>query len=184
MQPEIYTLLAFLVIVGAYLLHRIIVGGREARKVAGKMLVTCPETHQTVAVKVKAGQTALAAMVGKEKVELSQCTRWPERRDCDQACLAELTADPEKHRVWTLAAEWYSGKSCIYCGRPISALSHLDHPPALIGLDDKIIEWQNIPAEQLPDKLATARPVCWNCNIVEGFRQEHPELVVNRPWKH
>lgn len=184
MAPEVYTLIAFLVIVAAYLLHRILVGGREFRKFSGKMLVTCPETHQRIAVKVATGRAALAATVGKQHVELSECTRWPERKDCDQACLCELEADPQAHSVWTIAAKWYAGKNCVYCGRPIAPFSHLDHPPALIGADDKIVNWDQITPERLPEELAAGRPVCWNCGIIEGFRQHHPELVIERPWKH
>jgi len=184
MAPEIYTLIALLVIVAAYVLHRVLVGGREIRRYSGKMLVTCPETHKTVAVKVATGRVGLAAMIGKERVRLNECTRWPEREDCDQACLSELKADPDQHSVWNIVAKWYAGKTCVYCGRQISELSHLDHPPALIGFDGKIIEWEKMQAEKLPEELAKAQPVCWNCNIIEGFRQEHPELVINRPWKH
>ncbi|MGA8150047.1 MAG: hypothetical protein WB952_03800 [Terriglobales bacterium] len=168
----------------AYLFHRLFLGGREFRKFSGKMLVTCPETHQTVAVKVAAARAALAVTAGRERVELSQCTRWPERKDCDQACLSELEANPEKHSVWNIVCKWYEGKSCVYCRRPISELHHLDHPPGLIGLDGKIIEWEKVPAEKLPEELASARAVCWNCSVVEGFRQEHGELVIERPWKH
>lgn len=183
---EVLALLAvvLLVIIAAYAVHRLVLGGRELRKLSGKMLVTCPETGKAVAVRVASGRAALAAAVGKEHVELCQCTRWPARKDCDQACLSELEADPEKHRVWNIVAHWYEGKSCVYCHRPISQLSHLDHPPGLIGQDGKIVEWENIPAERLPEELAMSRAVCWNCSVVEGFRQEHAELVTDRPWRH
>ena len=175
---------AFLVVIAAYGIHRLLLGTREFQKYSGKMLVTCPETKKTVAVKVASGHAAVAAAIGKEHVELSQCTRWPERADCDQACLSELEADPEKHRVWNIVAHWYEDKSCFYCHRPISPLSHLDHPPGVIDPDGKILEWEKIPAETLPEALASARAVCWNCCVVEGFRQEHAELVTDRPWKH
>ncbi|HXZ31496.1 MAG TPA: hypothetical protein VEH30_04395 [Terriglobales bacterium] len=168
----------------AYAVHRLVLGGAQVRKLSGKMLVTCPETHKTVAVKVATGRAALAAIAGKEHVELNNCSRWPERQDCDQACLGELLADPEKHSVWAIASKWYQGKTCFYCGRPISELSHLDHSPGLISFDGKIIEWDKLRAEELPEQLASARPVCWNCTVTEAFRKEHPELVINRPWKH
>jgi len=176
--------ISFLVVVAAYGAHRFLLGARELRRYSGKMLVTCPETGKTVAVNVASSRAALAATVGKEHVELSQCTRWPERQDCDQACLSEIEADPQTHRVWTIISQWYEGKNCVYCRQPISQLRHLDHPPGLIGQDGKIIEWEKVPAEKLPEELATARAVCWNCCVVEGFRQEHAELVINRPWKH
>lgn len=184
MLPVIYYLLAFLVVVLAYLIHRLFVGGHEISSLFGPKLITCPETHAPAAVKVALGRAGLAAIAGKERIELCQCSRWPERAGCDQACLPELKADPEEHGVWTIAAHWYEGKKCFYCGRAITPLSHLDHPPALISFDGKIIEWDEIPAEKLPAQFASAEPVCWNCSIVESFRQQHPELIVVRPWKH
>jgi hypothetical protein len=188
MAPAFDILIVLLIAIAAlgvaYVIHRLVIGGRELRKFSGKMLVTCPETHQTAAVKVATGQAALAAIAGKEHVELSECSRWPEREGCDQACLGELTADPESHSVWAIASKWYLGKTCFYCGRPIPQLSYLDHHPGMVSLDGKIIEWDKLPAEELPEKLAAARPVCWNCTVTESFRKEHPELVIERPWKH
>lgn len=180
----IILIIAFVALAAAYLIYRLVAGGREMRKFSGNMLVTCPETKQPATVKVAAGRAALAAIAGKRHVELSQCSRWPERGQCDEPCLDQLMADPEAHSVWTIAAKWYQGKICAYCGRPISELSHLDHSPGLISFDGKIIEWDQLRPEDLPQQLASARPVCWNCTVVESFRKEHPELVVDRPWKH
>jgi hypothetical protein len=184
MTPIINYLFAFLVIVIAYIIHRLLLTGRNVYNLSGQKLVTCPETHEPVGVKVALGTACAAALAGKEHVELSSCTRWPERAGCDQACLSELKADPTEHGIWAIAAHWYEGKNCFYCGRPITPLSHLDHPPGLVSFDGKIIEWDHIPAEKLPAQFASAHPVCWNCTVVESFCQQHPELLVVRPWKH
>lgn len=181
----LFVLLVALAALGiAYVIHRLVLGGGEIKKLCGKMLVTCPETHKAAAVKIAAGRAAMAAIAGKEHLELSQCSRWPEREGCDQACLSELKKDPERHSVWAIAARWYQGKACAYCGRPITELSHLDHTPGVISFEGKIIEWDQLRAEELPEQLASARPVCWNCTVVEAFRKEHPELLTERPWKH
>jgi hypothetical protein len=179
-----FLVIALLALACAYGIHRLVIGGREIRKFSGKMLVTCPETHETVAVKVATGKAAIAAIWGTRHVELSQCTRWPERQDCDQACLAELQVHPADHRVWKLASDWYQGKTCIFCGRPIAELSHLDHSPGLVSFEGKIVEWDRLSAEDLPEELVKGQPVCWNCTVVEAFRKEHPELTIDRPWKH
>lgn len=180
----IVLILALVVLGLAYGIHRLVVGGAALRKLSGKLLVTCPETQKTAAVKVATTRAALAAIAGRQHLELNQCSRWPEREGCDQACLSELGADPASHSVWALAAQWFQGKTCVYCGRPISELSHLEHPPGLVSFDGKIVEWDKLPAEDLPEMLGSARPVCWNCTVVESFRKEHPELVLERPWKH
>jgi hypothetical protein len=56
-----------------------------------------------------------------------------------------------------------------------------DQKPAFISPEGRIIEWHEVPVETLPQVLATHKPVCWNCLIVETFRRTHPELVVYRP---
>jgi len=188
MAPATDILLFLLIAIGAlvlgYLIRQLLIGGRELRKLSGRMLVTCPETHSSASVKVASALAAAAAMTGKQHIALRQCSRWPEREGCDQACLEELISDPENHAVWTIASKWYQGKSCSFCGRPISPLSHLDHDPGLVAFNGKILEWKQLPAEQLPEILESGRPVCWNCTVVESFRKEHPELIVERPWKH
>jgi len=58
--------------------------------------VNCPETHAQVAVRFNAWRAALSAMRGKPQLSLADCTRWPERAGCDQACIhdAEQAAPP------------------------------------------------------------------------------------------
>lgn len=177
-------IVAFLTVGVAYAVRRLMIGGREFVRLSGKMLITCPETHQPAAVNVARGRAAVNAMFGKEHVELSQCSRWPEREDCDQACLEELKSDPKEHNVWTIASRWYRGKICVYCGRPISELRHLDNSPGLIDSGGNLVEWDTVKPEKLPAELGSSRPVCWNCNIVQGFRKAYPDLVVERPWEH
>lgn len=182
MGTEFYGLITFLLVVAAFVGYRIWIGGKELGVFWGKMLVTCPENHETAAVNVAAGKAALSAMAGVHDVELKTCSRWPEKHDCGQECLADLRKDPESHAVWTIASKWFQGKSCIYCKKPIAPFAHLDHAPALLDQQRKTIEWKEIPAEKLSQVLATALPVCWNCHVVETFRRLHPEKITERPW--
>jgi hypothetical protein len=84
--------------------------------------------------------------------------------------------------VRTLLTRWYAGKACSYCGKRFGEIHWHDHKPALLGLDGRTVEWPDVPAEKIPEALASDRPVCWNCHIVETFRREHSDLVVDRPW--
>jgi hypothetical protein len=152
-------------------------------EVSGKMLVTCPETHEPAAVKANAGRAVIKAMVGRQELELSDCSRWPGREECDQACLEQVERDPENHRVWTIAAHWYVGKKCVYCRKPIERLSHFDRRPALLDREWKTAEWDDIPAESLPEEFSRDLPICWSCHMTETFLREHPDLAVHRPWK-
>ena len=179
-----YLLVALLVIAAGYVIRRVQIAARDARRFRGKMLATCPETQATVAVKVATWREALAALVGRRHLELKSCTRWPERQDCGQECLSQFESDPEKHRVWKIASQWYEGKNCAYCGKPIEAFSHVDHRPALLSAEKRTAEWDQVPAEKLPEIMASSLPVCWNCHVVETFRREHPELVIERRREH
>jgi hypothetical protein len=51
--------------------------------------VTCPETHQQVAVTIDATHAALTGLRGTPKFRLADCTRWPARVKCGQECLPE-----------------------------------------------------------------------------------------------
>ncbi len=153
-------------------------------KFRGKRLVTCPETHKPAAVEVAAGKAAKQALVGTVDLRLSDCSRWPEREACGQECLEQIVAAPEDCLVRTIVSNWYRGQTCLYCGKPFGEINWLEHPPALVASDLKTVEWKDVPAEKLPELFSTHWPVCWNCHIAQTFRREHPDLVVDRPWKH
>ncbi|HKW67564.1 MAG TPA: hypothetical protein VJP04_09785, partial [Terriglobales bacterium] len=111
-----YVLLALLVILGLYILDRIVLAARQFIRFRGKMLVTCPETKRPAAVKVDNWRAVLAPLAAPPPLHLSACSRWPERGNCAQPCVCQIEEDPEAHRVWTIAAQWYEGKDCSYCG--------------------------------------------------------------------
>jgi hypothetical protein len=170
--------LAFVVLVGfAVALRRAL---RTYFTFRGKRIVSCPETHHAAAVRVAAGEAALEAAVGEPKFHISQCSRWPERQDCPQDCLAQIEEAPKACLVWTIVTQWYQGKECAYCHKPFGEIHWHDHPPALVDADRKTVQWNEIPAENLQDVMRTHLPVCWNCHVAETFRRAHPELVTDR----
>jgi hypothetical protein len=179
MATEVYLFIALLAIAIVYGTRRV----WESLRFRGQMLVTCPETRAPAAVKVNVWRAAVRAMAGRQELELSDCSRWPERGECDQDCLVQVERDPENHRVWTIAAHWYAGKKCVYCRKPIERLSHFDRSPALLDRQWKTAEWDDVPAESLPEEFSRDLPVCWSCHMTETFLREHPDLVVHRPWK-
>jgi hypothetical protein len=176
-----YILLASMIVAAVIVL----VGVRRALQVylkfRGKRIVSCPETHRPAAVRVAAGKVALQAAVHKEQLKLSECSRWPERNDCPQECLAQIHEAPKACLVWTVINQWYQGQQCVYCHKPFGEIHWHDHPAALLDSERKTVEWDAIPAEKLQEALATHWPVCWSCHMAETFRREHPELVVDRP---
>lgn len=154
---------------------------RTYLKFRGEMVVSCPETHKPAAVRVAAAKAAIEATVGNPQLRLSECSRWPERQACGQECLRQIEEAPKACLVWTIINRWYQGQECVYCHKPFEEIHWHDHPPALLDRDAKTLQWNEVPAEKLQDVLGTHRPVCWNCHIVETFRREHLDSVVDRP---
>jgi hypothetical protein len=147
----------------------------------GARLITCPETQLPAGVRVDARHAALKSLSGPPELRLADCSRWPEKRNCGQECLKQIERSPEGCLVRYILAQWYADKECSRCGKPLGNIDWLERKPAVMAPGGKTLEWQEVPTERLADVLASHRPVCWNCHIVETFRREHPELVVERP---
>jgi len=150
-------------------------------KFRGKMVVSCPETHQPAAVRVAARDAAFRATLGNDQIKLRACSRWPEKEGCGQECLRQIETSPHDCLVRNIVSLWFEGKSCAFCHKPFSELHWHDHPPALVDEDRKTVLWSDIPPEKIHEVLRTHWPVCWDCHIAETFRREHPELVVDAP---
>lgn len=149
------------------------------RKYRGKRLIVCPETKKPEAVEIAVGKGALQAFRAGE-LRLKDCTRWPERADCGQECLSQIERAPHDCLVTQVIANWYEGKSCVYCGKPFQHLEWFDHRPALLDQEGKTVQWHELPAQMLPEVMRTHKPVCWQCHVHESFRRDHPEMVTDR----
>jgi hypothetical protein len=51
-------------------------------------MIRCPVTGEDAAIQVDAGDAGVRAALGQERLEILDCSRWPEER-CAQACLVE-----------------------------------------------------------------------------------------------
>jgi hypothetical protein len=176
-----YILLALAIVVLATAAVELLRALRTYLKFRGKRIVSCPETHQAAAVSVAAGKAAAETTIGAPHLRLNECSRWPEKEDCGQECLAQIEEAPKACLVRTIVNQWYAGQSCVYCHKPFHEIHWHDHPPALLAPERKTIEWNEIPAENLQEVFKTHWPVCWSCHIAETFRRVHPELVTDRP---
>jgi hypothetical protein len=54
----------------------------------------CPETGLSATVQVDAGRAARAAIFGRVRMAVQNCSRWPERAACGQGCLSPLVEAP------------------------------------------------------------------------------------------
>ncbi len=154
---------------------------RSYRKFRGPRVVVCPETAEPVAVEVDAMKAALGSVAGEPELRLSSCTRWPERQDCGQQCLAEIASAPDGCLVRERLTAWYADKRCSLCGRAIGDIHWYDRKPALLAPDLTTVEWTSVAPQDVPAVLATHRALCWNCLIAESFLRQHPDRVVQDP---
>jgi hypothetical protein len=145
----------------------------------GARLVECPETKVPAAVNIH----TLKAAVGQH-FSLSDCSRWPEKQSCGRGCLAQIEPAPADCLVRSVVTKWYAGKNCAVCNRPLGEIDWLEREPGLLGGSGRARAWSDVPPEQLPEALAHERPICFDCSVAATFRREHPELVLDNPWKH
>src|SRR5262245_53651717 len=136
----------------------------------GVRVIACPETREGAAVRLKA--------LGD--LQLSACSRWPERAGCGQECLPQIAASPDGCLLRSLVAQWYAGKSCVDCGRPIGAIVWHEAPPALRAPNGTSFEWKDAAPQDLPRLFRTHQPLCWQCHNVAEVTRAHPDLIVSR----
>jgi hypothetical protein len=147
----------------------------------GERLITCPETAEPAAVKVDSLHAAqFNAVTGENDLRLRACSRWPERSGCGQECLAQIEQSPEGCLVKTIVTRWYDDRACAFCGQTIGPIAWHERPPGVVTSDHATLLWKDVSAEQLPKLFASSEPVCWRCHVVESFRREHPEMVIER----
>ena len=122
MNSALYLVAVIVAIAAAYFLLTPLV--RLYARFRGTRVVTCPENQQPAAVKVDAVRAALST-VGTRDLELSQCSRWPEKRDCGQECIAQIEASPEDCLVRAILTKWYMERNCVVCGKALGQIDWL-----------------------------------------------------------
>lgn len=60
------------------------------RRFRRRRVVTCPETKAIAEIVVDARRAACSSLVGRPRLRVQDCTRWPRRQGCAQDCLARL----------------------------------------------------------------------------------------------
>ena len=152
--------------------------GRRYLANRGPRLVECPDNHQPASVTVRA---AAAAWGGS--LQLDRCSRWPEKASCGRECLSQIERSPDGCLVRTMVTDWYADKSCSVCHQPIGRVDWFERKPGLMDAAGRVRQWQEVAPEMLPSVLSNHVPVCFDCCVSETFRRQHPELVLENPWR-
>jgi hypothetical protein len=135
----------------------------------GRQSAICPENGEPVDVEMDNKFAFWTAWRGQEHTRLQSCTRWPEKGDCGQECLAQL--DPSPENVERLMLGWYQGKTCAICTRAIAPSDWRRGRLAWLDDEHKLVELRQVNLKQLQFALESMRPLCWTCHQEEGFRQ-------------
>lgn len=146
----------------------------------GARLVTCPATLDSVRVELDPLEAGVNAILGGWRTHLRSCSHWPERQGCGQECLLQIERSPTGCSVYALLSAWFATRNCVFCGKPFEPLHTWSHRPGFRGPDQVTRAWEETRVEDLPEVLATADPVCWDCCVTETFIRDHPELVTYR----
>jgi hypothetical protein len=151
-------------------------------KYRGPRIIACPENGKHAGVKLDFHRVLATGMVATPRLQLSSCSRWPERAGCGQECLSQIEAAPEGCLVRTILREWFADKTCAFCGMPFGDIEWNARKPALL-IGQVSTDCGSIPAERLSEVLQTARPVCFGCHMATTWVREHPDLTVDRSIK-
>jgi hypothetical protein len=174
----------FLIIASAFVLSWIpalVVFFVVRRRYTGDRVITCPENGESQVVRLDPRRAAVTSLVGSPQMRLESCSRWPERRDCGQECLAQIESAADGCLVRSRLESWYSGARCCLCGEWFGRVQWFDRKPGLRAPDGNVLPWEEVAAEHLPEILATHRPLCFNCLVAETFRERFPDRVVEDP---
>jgi len=176
-MPVAWILLTLVAIMALAAASRLI---RMWMKYRGDRVITCPANMRPAGVRVDARHAAVTSFLKGPDLRLCACTRWPEMAGCGQDCLKQIEAAPMGCLVRNILTEWYDAEVCSSCGRFFGPINWAGPKPAVRMDDGRELEWEQIPADQLHDVLATGSPICFGCHMASRLMREHPELAVER----
>ncbi len=142
----------------------------------GRQSAICPENGAPVDIEVDRKYAFWTAWRGQEHSRLQSCTRWPEKGDCGQECLAQV--DPSPENVERLMLGWHKGKSCAVCTRAITPADWRRGRLGWLDQQYKLVELRQVNLRQLQSALAEMRPLCWTCHQEERLRQAVPPRLL------
>jgi hypothetical protein len=168
-------------LIAAVLLVYLVIAVRTWSRVHGARVVVCPETQRPVTVRVDVARAVASAVWESPDLAVTSCSRWPARQDCDQPCVRQIETAPADTSPKVIAAHFFARQHCAICSSPIAPLSAVTQPPGLMDpATHRVERWNDIAPQDLPQAIATRRPLCANCTRAEAFRRRVPDRVTDR----
>ncbi len=75
----------------------------RALQLSDPRTIICPETRRWATVTVDGRHAARTELAGHADLRLLACSRWPERQDCDQACVPQVSLVGDDRRLTRFA---------------------------------------------------------------------------------
>jgi hypothetical protein len=100
MTAEVFVPLVLGLVLSVY----VAIAVRTWRHFRGVRIVHCPHSNTLAAVTVDLGRAVTTAVWESADVRVASCTRWPERKECGQPCVAQIAASPAVTLARTVAA--------------------------------------------------------------------------------
>ncbi len=69
-------------------------GVRAYRVFGGVREVSCPETMEAALVRIQVARAIASRLTGQNDLRLKACSRWPDKRGCNQACASQIAFSP------------------------------------------------------------------------------------------
>lgn len=134
-----------------------------------KQVIICPETLNSVEVEIDRAHELHSLLRDKKETRLKSCTRWPERSNCDQDCVAQIEAGPAV--VDRILSKWYGGRNCAICAMPLARNDFQRGRAAALDRDGALVELRDMNWNEFPMNLERFDPICWKCHATELERR-------------
>ena len=156
-------LVAIFVVVAAVFL------GRRYFALRGARLVECPETKAPAAVNLRAARAAL----GGSLLARPSARAGPSGSRAASECLAQIERAPADCLVRTIVTNWYAGKACAVCHKPLGEIDWFERKPGFIDEAGKARPWVDVPRGRVA-RRAGAR----TADLLRLLRRRHLQAAA------
>lgn len=127
-------------------------------------VIRCPATARPAAVRLESFRAAIARALGRQpKIELADCSRWPDAANCARGCMADIVRDFDATRLSTQIDRWRASSQCSKCGRVFGSEGRTRTKVHFVSPNGMVFEWNELPFDWLGEALEDWQPLCGHC---------------------
>lgn len=127
-------------------------------------VIRCPATSRPAAVRLESFRAAIARTLGREpKLEIADCSRWPDAGNCARGCMADIARDLDATRLSDQISRWRTTAHCSKCERDFGDEGIARTKVHFISPNGLVFEWDELPFDWLGEALDSWEPLCGDC---------------------